>query len=429
MSVKVEMIEGNKAKLEFSIEKEKFVEAIDQVYKENAKYFQVPGFRKGKVPKEIVMRNYGESTFYNDAFEKVANEEYPKAIEENNLKVVSKPEIDVVTMSTKEDLVFTAIVDLEPKVELGDYRCIEIEKVEYNVSEDDIKARLDEMVNQNARIITNNDQQLEKGNIAIIDFEGFVEGVPFEGGKAEKHELEIGSGSFIPGFEDQLIGMKVEEEKDINVTFPEQYQVEELKGKPAVFKVKLHEIKIKELPKIDDDFAKDVSEFDTLEALKTDIKNKMQESNEERAKSEKESKAIEVIVNNSKMEIPHSMIDLEVEHKVKDIEQNMQYQGLTLQQYLQYSGLKMDDFKIQLEDQALKDIKSRLVLEAIIAKENIEVTDEDVENKIADMAKKYNKDLAEYKKGISDSYKQYFKDNIKYEKVLKLIIDNVKFKK
>lgn len=429
MSVKVEKIEGNKVKLEFVIEKEKFIQAIDEVYKENVKHFVVPGFRKGKVPKEIVMKYYGPEAFFSDAFDKVANVEYPKAIEENDLKVVSRPVIDIVTMSVTEDLVFTATADLEPEVELGEYKGIEIEKVEYNVTEDDINNRLNEMSKQNARISTNNDKQIEKGDIGIIDFEGFLNGVPFEGGKAEGHELEIGSGSFIPGFEEQLVGMKVDEEKEINVTFPEEYHSEELKGKPAMFKVKLHEIKVKELPKIDDDFAKDVSEFDTIEDLKKDIKSKMEETNNEKARSEIETKVLDNIISTSKMEIPHSMIELEVENKIKDIEQNMRYQGITLEQYLQYSGLKLDDFKIQLEGQAEKDIKSRLILETIIKKEAIEATEEDVEKKIEDLAKKYNKTVEEYKKTVTDSYRNFFKENLKYEKAMQVIVDNVKFKK
>ncbi len=428
MSVKVEKLEGNKVKLEFVVEKEKFIQAIDSVIKENAKYFVVPGFRKGKVPNNMVKRYYGEQTFFNDAFDKIANEVYPKAIEENEIKVVSRPEIDVVTMSTKEDLVFSATVDVEPVFKLGKYKGIEIEKVQYNVTEDDIKAKLEEMAEQNARITTNNEKQLEKGNISIIDFEGFKNDVPFEGGKAEKHELEIGSGAFIPGFEDQLVGMKVGEEKDINVTFPEDYHVDDLKGQPVVFKVKLHEIKVKEVPAIDDELAKDVSEFETLEELKKDIKEKMEKENEERTKGEIEAKALEAVRNNTEIDIPHSMIENEVENKIHDIEHNMKHQGISLEQYLHFSGMKLDDFKIELEEGAKNDVKTRLILEAIIKEEKIEVTDEDVDNKIADMAKKYNRDVEEYKKTFSESHKQYFKENLKYEKAIDIITNNVKFK-
>lgn len=428
MSVKVEKLEGNKVKLEFVVEKEKFVQAIQKVINQNSKYFVVPGFRKGKVPQDMVLRYYGEQAFFNDAFEIIANEVYPKAIEENELKVVSKPEIDIVKMSTTEDLEFTALVDVEPTFELGEYKGLKVEKVEYPVSEDDIKARLEEMAQQNARITTKNDKQLEKGDISVIDFEGFKDGVPFEGGKAEKYELEIGSGSFIPGFEDQMVGMKVEEEKEINVTFPENYHVEDLKGKPVVFKVKLHEIKEKQVPKIDDELAKDVSEFETLEELKKDIKEKMQADNEEKAKTEIEENALEILRNNTTIDIPQSMIENEVENKVHDIEHNMKHQGISLEQYLQYSGMKMDDFKIELEEGAKKDVKTRLILEAIIKAENIEVTDEDVDNKIEKMAKKYNRDVEEYKKTFNQSYRNYFKENLKYEKAIDIITSNVKLK-
>lgn len=428
MSVKVEKLEGNKVKLEFIVEKEKFIEAINSVIKENAKYFVVPGFRKGKVPSDMVKRYYGEQTFFSDAFDKIANEIYPKAVEENDLKIVSKPDVDVVTMSTTEDLVFNITADVEPEFKLGQYKGIELEKVEYNVTNEDIEQKLNEMAEQNARITTNNDKQLEKGNISIIDFEGFKDDVPFEGGKGENHELEIGSGTFIPGFEDQLVGMKVGEEKDINVTFPEDYHVDDLKGKPVVFKVKLNEIKVKELPKIDDELAKDVSEFDTLEELKKDIKEKMEKENEERAKGEIETKALEVVRNNTQIDIPHSMVENEVDNKIKDIEHNMKHQGISLEQYLMFSGMKMDDFKIELEEGAQNDVKTRLILEAIMKEEKIEVTDEDVDNKIADMAKKYNRDVEEYKKTFSESHRQYFKENLKYEKAIGLIISNVKYK-
>lgn len=428
MSVKVEKLEGNKVKLEFVVEKEKFVQAIDSVIKENAKYFMVPGFRKGKVPADMVKRYYGMQTFYSDAFDKIANDVYPKAVEENNLKVVSKPDVDVVTMSTEEDLVFNITVDVEPEVKLGKYKGIELEKVEYKVTEDDIEERLNQMAEQNARITTNNEKELEKGDISVIDFEGFKDDVPFDGGKAEGHELEIGSGAFIPGFEDQLIGMKVGEEKDINVTFPEDYHVEDLKGQPVVFKVKLHEIKVKELPAIDDELAKDVSEFETLEELKNDIKEKMEQENEERAKGEIEAKALEIVRENTDIDIPHSMIETEVDNKIHEIEHSMKHQGITLEQYLMFSGMKMDDFRIELEEGAKNDVKTRLILEAIIKEENVEVNDEDVDNKIANMAKKHNRDLEEYKKTFSESHKQYFKENLKYEKAIDVIISNVKYK-
>ncbi len=428
MSVKVEMLEGNKAKLSFVVEKEKFIEEMDKVYNQNIKYFAVPGFRKGKVPKQMVERYYGAQIFYQDAFENIANEIYPKAVEENNLKVVSRPEIDVEKMSKEEGLVFTATVDLEPVVTLGEYKGIKLEKFEYNVTDKDVEERIESVAKENARIITAEDGELKNGDISNIDFEGFVGDVAFEGGKGENFDLEIGSGNFIPGFEDQLVGMKIGEEREINVKFPDEYHSEELKGKDAMFKVKLNGFKVKELPKIDDEFAKDVSEFDTLEEYKADIRKHMEEDNEHRAKHELESKALEVVVENTPIDIPKSMIDMEVDAKLEEIKHNMQHQGIDFNMYLNMLGQKEDDIKIQLEDQAIKDIKVRLVLQAIINEEKIEVTDEDIDAKIEELAKMRNQDVEEFKKTFSDNIKNYYKENMKFEKAMKFIIDNAKIK-
>ena len=428
MSVKVEMLEGNKAKLSFVVEKEKFIEEMDKVYTQNIKYFAIPGFRKGKVPKQMVEKYYGAQIFYQDAFENIANEIYPKAVEENNLKVVSKPEIDVEKMSKEEGLVFSATVDLEPVVTLGEYKGIKLDKIEYNVTDKDVEERIETVAKENARIITAEDGELKNGDISNIDFEGFVNDVAFEGGKGENFDLEIGSGNFIPGFEDQLVGMKIGEEREINVKFPDEYHSEELKGKDAMFKVKLNGFKVKELPKIDDEFAKDVSEFDTLEEYKADVKKHMEEDNEHRAKHELESKALEKVVENTPIDIPQSMIEMEVDAKLEEIKHNMKHQGIDFNMYLNMIGQKEDDVKIQLEDQAIKDIKVRLVLQAIIEQEKIEVTDEDIEKKIEELAKMRNQDVEDFKKTFSDNIRNYYKENMKFEKAMQFIIDNAKIK-
>ena len=278
MSIKIEKTENkNELKLEFTIEAKVFEDGIEKVFKKNARYFNVPGFRKGKVPMNIAEKYYGVEMFYEDAFNEVVPAIYDKEIKENNLEVVSRPDIDIVQMEKGKDLIFTAVVQTKPEVELGKYKGIELKKIEYTVEDKDVEHELEHMAEKNARVITVEDREVQEGDIAVIDFEGSIDGVPFEGGKAENHELEIGSHTFIEGFEDQVVGMKIDEEKDINVTFPEEYFSKDLAGKPAVFKVKLHEIKAKELPKMDDEFAKDVSEFDTLKELKADIKKKLQE--------------------------------------------------------------------------------------------------------------------------------------------------------
>ena len=326
MSIKIEKTENNnELKLEFTVDAKIFAEGIEKVFKKNAKYFNVPGFRKGKVPMNIAEKHYGVEMFYEEAFNEVVPEIYDREIKENNLEVVSRPSIDIVQMEKGKDLVFTAVVQTKPEVELGKYKGIELEKVEYTVEDKDIDHELGHMAEKNARVITVEDRPVQEGDIAVIDFEGSVDGVPFEGGKAEKHELEIGSHSFIEGFEDQVIGMKIEEEKDINVTFPEEYFSKDLAGKPAVFKVKVHEIKAKELPTMDDDFAKDVSEFDTLDELKASIKKNLEEQNEHKAKHEIEDKAIQKVCENAKVEIPSGMIELEIDNMEEDMNRRLAY--------------------------------------------------------------------------------------------------------
>ena len=428
MSVKVEKTENkNEVKLSFEIEAEKFDEAMKKVYAKTAKYFTIPGFRKGKAPMAIVERTYGSSIFYEDTFNELVPDIYDEAIKENKIEAVSRPQIDISQMEKGKNLKFTAIVQIKPEVKLGKYKGIELKKIEYNVSDKDVEHELGHMAEHNARLVTVEDRPVEKGDITIIDFAGSIDGVAFDGGTAENQELEIGSNKFIPGFEDQIIGMKVKEEKDINVTFPEDYFSKDLAGKEATFKVTLHEIKKKELPKIDDDFAKDVSEFDTLSDLKADIKSKIQKENEERAKYESEEAAIEAVCKDVEVEIPSGMIETEIDNMVKDIENKLSYQGLTLDQYLKLTNKTNESLRKEFDEQANKAVKSRLVLEAIIKAEDIKPDDKEVEEKVKEMAKNYSRPEDELLK--NEELKNYVTDNMKYEKAIAFILDNAKMKK
>lgn len=427
MSIKIEKTENNnELKLEFTVDAKIFAEGIEKVFKKNAKYFNVPGFRKGKVPMNIAEKHYGVEMFYEEAFNEVVPEIYDREIKENNLEVVSRPSIDIVQMEKGKDLVFTAVVQTKPEVELGKYKGIELEKVEYTVEDKDIDHELGHMAEKNARVITVEDRPVQEGDIAVIDFEGSVDGVPFEGGKAEKHELEIGSHSFIEGFEDQVIGMKIEEEKDINVTFPEEYFSKDLAGKPAVFKVKVHEIKAKELPTMDDDFAKDVSEFDTLDELKASIKKNLEEQNEHKAKHEIEDKAIQKVCENAKVEIPSGMIELEIDNMEEDMNRRLAYQGLNVEQYLKLLNKTKEDFRNEMKPQAETSIKTRLVLEAISKDAKIEIPEEELNAKIAELAKTYNRPEDELK--ANEEFKKYVSSSLESEKVIKYIVDNAKIK-
>lgn len=418
---------ANEVKVEITVEAEKFDAAMKKVYFKSAKYFNIPGFRKGKAPMQIVEKYYGKEIFYEDAFNEVAEEALEEAVKEHNLEVVSRPDIEVKQIEKGKDLIFVATMQTKPEAELGKYKGIEIKKIEYNVTDEDIEHELGHMQEHNSRLVSIDDRAVESGDIATIDFEGFVDGVAFEGGKAEGHDLEIGSNTFIPGFEDQVIGMKIDEEKDINVTFPEEYFSKELAGKEATFKVKVHEIKKKELPELDDEFAKDVSEFDTLKELKEDIKAKKEKQNEERAKYETQEAVVKALCEDMKVEIPTGMIELEVENMLKDIEQRLSYQGLKLEQYLQMMGKTEADIKKEYEPQAIEGIKSRLALEAVIKAEKIEATDSEVEEKMKEMAKNYGKENdEEFLK--NENVKNYIKQGIASEKAIDFLVKNAKIK-
>ena len=428
MNCKLEKTENaNEVKFEITVEATKFEDAMKKVYFKSAKYFNIPGFRKGKAPMQIVEKYYGPEIFYEDEFNEVAQEALEEAVEENKLDVVSRPEVDVKQMEKGKDLIFTVVMQTKPEAEVSKYKGIEIKKVEYNVTDEDVEHELHHMQEHNSRLISVDDRAVESGDTTTIDFEGSVDGVPFEGGKAENYDLEIGSNTFIPGFEDQIIGMKIDEEKDVKVKFPEEYFSKELAGKDAVFKVKLHEIKKKELPELDDEFAKDVSEFDTLDELKADIKAKQEKQNEEKAKYETQDAVIKALCEKTKVKIPSGMVEMEVENMLKDFEQRLAYQGLNLAQYFKMMGKTEEEVKKEYEPQAIEGIKSRLALEAVIKAEKIEATDKEVEDKMKEMAKNYGKENdEEFLK--NENVRNYIKQGLESEKAIDFLVKNAKIK-
>ena len=427
MSVKVEKTDNkNELKLEFTIESSIFEDGIKKVYQKSAKYFNIPGFRKGKAPLSRVEKVYGSQIFYEDAFNEVVPEIFDKEVKENNLEVVSKPEISIVQMEKGKDLIFNAIVQTKPDVKLGKYKGIEIKKIEHKVTADDVEHELKHMAEKNVRVVTVEDRAVKDGDMTTIDFVGTVDGVEFDGGKAENYELEIGSHSFIAGFEDQIIGMKKDDVKDIKVTFPEDYFTKDLAGKPAVFKVTLHEIKEKQYPEMDDEFAKDVSEFDTIDDLKKDIKKKLKEENEHRAKHETENAAVEAVVGDAKVDIPSGMIEMEIDNMENDMNTRLQYQGLNLEQYLKFVNKSKEDFRNEMKPQAETTVKTRLVLEAVAKDAKIEALDEEIKDRVSEMAKSYGRPEDELMK--NEEFKKYVADSIVSENTVKFLVDNAVIK-
>ena len=427
MKSKVEKTKNtNEVKLEITVEAKRFEDAIKRVYFKSAKYFNIPGFRKGKAPMQIVEKYYGKEIFYEDAFNEIAPEVMQEAVEENKIEVVSRPEVDIKQMEKGKDLVFTATVQVKPEIELGKYKGIELEKVEYTVTDEDIEHELGHMQEHNSRMVTIDERPVENGDTVTIDFEGFVDGKPFEGGKAEKHELEIGSNQFIPGFEEQIIGMELNSNRDIKVKFPDEYFSKDLAGKEATFKIKLHEIKKKELPALDDEFAKDVSEFDTLEDLKADIRAKQEKHAAERTKYEMEDNAIKEVVKNSKVDVPSGMIETEVDNLLKDMDQRLSYQGMKLDQYLKMMGKTEADVRKEYEPQAIESIKSRLAIEKIVEEEKIEASKDEVHEKLEEMAKNYGRDVKDLEG--NENIRSYIELGVRTEKALELIVANAKLK-
>ena len=422
MKVTKEILENKKVKLEIHVEPETFEQGMQKSYLKNRKNISVPGFRKGKVPRKIIERYYGEAIFYEDAVNEIFPQVYDEAVKEAGIVPVDRPEVDIVQIGSGQDLILTAEVDVKPEVELGQYKGIEIERVEYNVTDHDVEHQLEHIREDNARWITVEDRAVQNGDLVTLDYAGTIDGEAFPGGTAEKQTLEIGSGRFIPGFEEQLVGMKSSEEKDITVTFPEDYHAEELKGKEAVFHVKIHEIKEKELPVLDDEFAKDVSEFSTLEEYKADLRQKLQESAEERAKSQMENQLLEKITNNAKVDIPAVMVEREIDSMVRDMDFRLRYSGLNLEKYLEMINTSMEDFRAQYKDNAYNRVKTQLVLEAITKKEGITVTDEDREKEYQKLAEQYKRDVEDIKKAYG-SNPEYIDDSILVQKTIDMLME------
>jgi trigger factor len=426
MSVKVENIEKNVVQLEIEVDAAKFEEGMQKSYVKNVKRFNIPGFRKGKAPRKMIERYYGEQVLYEEAINFVCPEAYEKAVEENSLNPVDKPEIDVQQIGEGKNLIFTAKVTLKPEVELGDYVGVEVNKIEINVTDEDVDKELKKAAEKSARIITVEDRPVQDGDITVIDFEGSVDGVPFDGGKATNYSLTIGSGQFIPGFEDQLVGQKVGDQLDVNVNFPEDYGKEELNGKPALFKVKINEIKVKELPDLDDEFAKDVSEFDTLQEYKSDLKKKLVENAEHQAKHDTEDAIIGKIVENATVDIPAVMIEKHIESLVRDFDMRLRYQGLELQKYLEIMGMDLSAFRGQFTNRAENEVKTQLVLEKIAKIENPEVSEDAVNEEIKKLAENYKQSEEEFRKHLGEDDIQYIRENLVIRKTVDFLVSNAK---
>ncbi|GAA0084314.1 trigger factor [Clostridium sp. CTA-7] len=427
MEAKMEKIEKNVVKFEVKVEAEEFQEAIKRAYNKNVKSFNIPGFRKGKVPMAIVKKYYGIGVLIEDAVNFAIESSYSKALEENSIIPVDYPKIDVITAEEGKDFVYTAEVTVYPEVELGEYKGLKVEKPSYEVTEDAINEKLKEMQQKNARVENKENGEIATGDTAVIDFKGFIDDVAFEGGEGKDYSLEIGSGTFIDTFEDQLIGSKVGDKVEVNVTFPENYGREELNNKKARFEVLVKEIKIKELPEIDDEFAKEVSEFDTLVELKEDITKKMEESNKVREEKEYEEAVIKAVVENAKVEIPAVMVEKEIDTMVKNLEQRLQYQGLNLEQYFQFTGTDAAKMRDYMKENAEVKVKTDLVLEAIEKAENIDVTEEELKEKAKEVAKMYS--AGEDEKMVDllmNSQKAALVADVKVSKTINFLVENNK---
>lgn len=427
MSAKLVKKEGYTVDFEITVSPEKFEEGMQKSYIKNRKQIMIHGFRKGKAPRKFIEKLYGEAIFYEDAVNELLPEVYPEAVEELKLDPVSRPEIDIKEIGTGKDLVLTVKVDVTPEVKLPEYKGIKVEKTVYTVTDDEVDAELKQMQERNARMITVEDRNAENGDIANIDYEGSVDGVPFDGGKAEGHDLELGSGSFIPGFEEQVVGMKTGEEKDISVKFPEEYHAEDLKGKDAIFKIKLNKIQKKEVPKLDDEFAKDVSEFDTLKELKEDIQKKAQERKDRQSENELENKVVEEIVNGMEVDVPPAMIEDRTRSLIQDFDMQLRQQGMSLDLYAKYTGMTPDSLQENFKGQAETSVKSSLALDEIAKAEKIEATDEEVEEELKKLAEAYNMELDKIKE-IMKSQMDSFKAECVTRKTVKFLVDNAKVK-
>lgn len=423
MSLQVEKLEKNMAKLTIEVSAEELEQALQKAYLKNKNKISVPGFRKGKVPRQMIEKMYGPEIFYDDAANALIPDAYAAAADECELKLVSRPAIDIVQIEKGQPFIFTAEVAVKPEVTLGEYKGIEVEKIDTTATEEEITAEVDKERENNSRTITVEDRGVQDGDMTVIDFEGFVDGAPFDGGKGTDYPLTIGSGAFIPGFEEQLVGAELGKEVEVNVTFPEEYHAKDLAGKAAVFKCTVKEIKVKELPEADDEFAMDVSEFDTMEEYRADLKKKIEERKAADAKAKKEDAVIEKIIEGAAMEIPDAMIETQAEYLVDDFAQRMQMQGMSMDQYMQYTGATIESMTNQMKPQAKKRIESRLVLEAVAAAENIEIGDEAVEAEMSRMAEAYKMELDKLKELISEDEKKNMREDLSIQKAIELVTE------
>lgn len=428
MSVQVEKLEKNMAKLTIEVAPEELEKAIEGAYQKNKGKISVPGFRKGKVPRQMIERMYGKEVFYEDAVNALIPEAYEKAVDECEEEIVSSPKIEVAQVEAGKPFIFTAEVALKPEVKLGKYKGVKVEKADTEVTDEEVDKEIDKERESNARNIDVTDRAVKDGDIVTLDFEGFVDGTAFEGGKGENYPLTIGSGTFIPGFEEQLVGAEIGKETEVHVTFPEDYQAEDLKGKAAVFKCTVKEIKEKELPTLDDEFASEVSEFETLAEYKADIRGRLEERKAKAAREAKEAAVIEEIIKDSDMEIPEAMIETQQRQMIDEFAQRIQMQGLTLEQYFQFTGASYDQMIEQVKPQAEKRIQSRLVLEAVAAAEKIEATEEDYEEELKSMAEAYQMEVDKVKELLPEKSVQQIKEDIAVKKAAEFVVDNAKEK-
>ena len=426
MSVQVEKLEKNMAKLTVEVSAEDFKAAIKKAFNKNKNRFAIPGFRKGKAPQAMIEKMYGEGVFYEDAADEAINASYAEAMKESGLDIVSRPEVTIEKIGKDEPFVYSALVAVKPEVTLGQYKGVEVEKADASVSAEDVEAELKKVQEQNARLLTVEDRGVEDGDQTVIDFEGFVDGKGFEGGKAEDYPLTIGSHSFIDTFEEQLIGKKSGEECEVNVTFPTEYHAADLAGKPATFKVTVKEIKVKELPELNDEFASEVSEFDTLDEYKKDVEKKLVEKKEIEANSKNEDAVVAKVVENATMEIPDKMIDAQAENMVQDMARRMQSQGLSLDMYLKYTGMTVEQMKEQARPDAEKRIRTRLVLEAVAKAENIQISDEKVDEEVAKMAEAYKMEVEKLKSYMSESDVKQMKEDLAVQQAVDLLVAEAK---
>ena len=426
MSVQVEKLEKNMAKLTIEVSAEDFEAALEKAYQKNKGKIALPGFRKGKAPRKMIEKMYGVGVFYEDAANGIIPEAYAKAADECGEDIVSQPDINVTQIEKGKPFIFTAEVALKPAVTLGEYKGVEVEKTEVAVSEEEVDKEVDRERESNARELDIDDRAVENGDKIKLNFEGFVDGVPFEGGKGEDYPLTIGSGSFIPGFEEQLVGANIGEEVEVNVTFPEDYHAEDLKGKPAVFKCTVNEIKVKELPAADDEFAKDVSEFDTLAEYRDDIRAKLLDRKTQDAKREKENQVVAKAVENATMEIPDAMINEQVRRMADDFTRRIESQGISVEQYMQFTGMTADKMLEQMRPEALKRIQNSLVLEAIAKAEDIQISDERLDEEIGKMAEQYKMETEKLKELMGDYEKEQMKNDLAIQAAVELITDAAK---